>query len=229
MHQTWADWLTHSMEWIRTAGPVGYVWFVVLYVLLGAVFLPGSILTVGAGAVYGWGMGTFLVALASTIGAALNFFTSRYFARRWIEKRLESRPRFRALSHAIGSRGWPLILLSRFSPVFPHSIVSYAAGLTRISVLRFLGASFLGFVPLSAAYAYAGAVVGKVAAIKAGTMPRDNVALAVWIGGLLFTVLVTVLGARLVAVAFRDAGTRNTGTASDGETPAADPSSPLGS
>jgi uncharacterized membrane protein YdjX (TVP38/TMEM64 family) len=204
MEHAWAEWLTQSMEWIRGAGFTGCVWFVVLYVFSGAFFLPGSILTVGAGAVYGWGTGTFLVALSSTIGAALNFFTSRYVARKWIEARLESRPRFRSLAHAIGSRGWPLIMLSRLSPIFPHSIVSYAAGLTRIKGRVFLAASFAGFLPLSAAYAYAGAVLGKVAAVKSGTLDKDPLAMAVWIGGLAFTVIVTVLGAKLVANAFRN-------------------------
>jgi uncharacterized membrane protein YdjX (TVP38/TMEM64 family) len=205
MHETWAHWLTSAMETIRAAGPTGALWFVVLYVALGVVFLPASILTVGAGAVYGWGEGTVLVAVASTAGAALNFFTSRYLARGWIERRLESRPRFRALAHAIGSRGWPLILLSRLSPIFPHSIVSYAAGLTRIGAMRFMGVSFLGFLPLSAAYAYAGAVLGRFAAVKAGAAEPDPFATGVWFAGLAFTLLVTILGARLVTSAFRDA------------------------
>lgn len=193
------------MEAIRDAGPVGWVWFVVLYVVLGALFLPGSILTVGAGAVYGWGTGTFLVALGSTVGAALNFYTSRYLARGWIERRLESRPRFRNLAHAVGARGWPLILLSRFSPVFPHSIVSYAAGLTRIGAWRFMLVSFVGFLPLSAAYAYAGAVIGKVAMVHSGVLSEDPFTMAVWIASLAVTVVVTVAGAVFAAKAFRDA------------------------
>lgn len=205
MSATWAEWLTQSMEWIRDHGAIGCVWFVVLYVVLGAVFLPGSILTLGAGAVYGWGLGTVLVAVASTLGAALNFFTSRYVARGWIERRLESRPRFRSLAHAIASRGWPLILLSRFSPIFPHSIVSYAAGLTRIRVGTFLLASFVGFIPLSLAYSYAGAILGKFALARSGADAQDTFTTAIWVASLVFTLLVTALGARLVAHAFRNA------------------------
>jgi uncharacterized membrane protein YdjX (TVP38/TMEM64 family) len=209
MESAWAEWLTQTMEWIRGAGWVGFVWFIVLYVVSGAVFLPGSILTVGAGAVYGWGTGTLLVATSSSIGALLNFMMSRYLARGWIERRLESRPRFRSLAHAIGTRGWPLIMLSRLSPIFPHSIVSYAAGLTRIGALKFFASSFAGFLPLSAAYAYAGAVLGKVAMVRTGVKQSDPLAMAVWIGGLGFTILVTVLGARLVAHAFREGASAN--------------------
>ncbi len=197
------------MEWIRGHGTVGCVWFVVLYVLLGTVFLPGSVLTLGAGAIYGWWTGTVLVAFASTVGAALNFFTSRYLARGWIERRLESRPRFRSLAHAIGIRGWPLILLSRFSPIFPHSIVSYASGLTRIRAGTFLLASFVGFLPLSAAYSYAGAVLGRVATVGLGDNPRDPFTMSIWVASIAFTILVAILGARLVARAFRDAENGN--------------------
>lgn len=205
MSETWAAWLAESMEWIRDHGLVGCLWFIVLYVVSGALFLPGSILTLGAGAVYGWGPGTLLVSIASTIGAALNFFTSRYLARQWIERRLESRPRFRSLAHAVGAKGWPLILISRFSPVFPHSIVSYAAGMTRIHGWVFLVASFVGFLPLSAAYSYAGAVLGRVALLKSGNFTDDPFSVGVAVASVVVTLLVTALSAQFVAKAFANA------------------------
>jgi len=205
MAERWAEWLTQALEWIRSAGPAGSVWFLVLYVVLCILFLPGSLLTIGAGAIYGWGWGTLLVTVGSTLGSVLNFFTSRYFARNWIEKKLESRPRFRSLAHAIGLEGWPLILLSRLSPIAPHSLVSYAAGLTRIDAKAFIISSFVGFIPLSAAYAYAGALLGKVAAVQSGNAEVDALSWAVWIGGLVMTVVVSLLGIRLAAKAFRNA------------------------
>lgn len=205
MNTTWAQWLTQAMEGIRDAGAVGWVWFIILYVILGALFLPGSILTLGAGAVYGWELGALLVSVGSTLGAALNFVSSRYLARRWIEARLESRPRFRSVAHAIAAKGWPLILLSRFSPVFPHSIVSYAAGLTRIGWFTFLASSFVGFIPLSAAYSYAGAAIGKVALLHTGAITKDPLSLAVWIASLVMTAVVTVAFGVFVARAFHAA------------------------
>jgi uncharacterized membrane protein YdjX (TVP38/TMEM64 family) len=205
MAHAWAEWLTQALDWIRSAGPTGSIWFLVLYVALCILFLPGSLLTVGAGAIYGWGWGTLLVAVGSTLGSVINFFTSRYFARNWIEKKLERRPKFRSLAHAIGIEGWPLILLSRLSPIAPHSLVSYAAGLTRIDAKAFIISSFIGFIPLSAAYAYAGALLGKVAAVKSGNAEADSLSWAVWIGGLVMTVVVSFLGLRLAAKAFRNA------------------------
>lgn len=203
MNDSWAQWLTGTLDGIHEAGWVGCVWFVVLYVVLSALFLPGSILTLGAGAVYGWPVGTLLVAIGNTIAASLNFTMSRYLARGWIERRLASRPRFRSLAHTISGKGWPLILLSRFSPVFPHSIVSYASGLTRIRFSTFMIASFVGFLPLSAAYSYAGDVIGQVALLRAHSVTDDPVSLAVWIASIIMTVAVTIASAIFVAKAFR--------------------------
>jgi len=205
MGESWAIWLTETLEWIRGAGFIGYVWFIVLYVILCALFLPGSILTLGAGAVYGWPLGTLLVAIGSALAASINFFLSRYLARGWIERRLESRPRFRSLAHKVAEKGWPLIMLSRLSPVFPHSIISYAAGLTRINYFTFFGASFLGFLPLSAAYSYAGDVIGQVTLLRSHSMMDDPASAAIWIAGLVMTFAVTIASAVFVARAFRDA------------------------
>ncbi len=195
-----------AMDWIQQSGWMGWVWFTAIYTFTCVFFLPGSMLTVGAGAVYGWLWGTLLVTLASTVGAAVNFLTSRYLARDWIQRKLGASPRFHALEQAIG-RGWKLILLSRISPVVPHSLVSYAAGLTSISFTRFLVASFIGFLPLSAAYAYAGAVVGKVARTKAGVMPHDWTSWTFTILGLIATVGVAVWSVRAASRAFKKAET----------------------
>jgi uncharacterized membrane protein YdjX (TVP38/TMEM64 family) len=155
-----SEFLHHSMEWIAHSGWVGAVWFVVLYTLTCVFFLPGSILTIGAGAVYGFWFSTALVAISSTVGAAVNFLTSRYLARNWMQRKIGHNAKFRALEKAVCAEGWRMILISRMSPIIPHSLVSYAAGLIA-SVLRFTLASFVGFLPQSAAYTYLGAIVGK--------------------------------------------------------------------
>ena len=61
---------------------------------------------------------------------------------------------------------WRLVILTRISPILPHSLVSCAFGLSRIRSWRFLLASWIGFFPISAAYSYSGSVLGK--ATKAG-------------------------------------------------------------
>ena len=191
------------MEWIQQSGWLGVLWFIVLYTFTCIVFLPGSILTVGAGAIYGFWFSTVLVTVSSTVGAVVNFLTSRYLARRWMERKMGNNRKFHALEKAVGAKGWKLILISRISPVVPHSIVSYASGLTRISFWRFTLASAAGFFPLSAAYCYAGAVLGTAIRTTAGLRPHDPVSWTLYGLGMLATIVVSVMTTRAATRAFK--------------------------
>jgi uncharacterized membrane protein YdjX (TVP38/TMEM64 family) len=191
------EFLHHSMEWIAQSGWVGVAGFIILYTLTCVFFLPGSVLTVGAGAVYGFWFSTVLVTISSTVGAVVNFLTSRYLARSWMQKRLGRNAKFLALERAVSTEGWRMMLISRMSPIIPHSLVSYAAGLIRISFWRFTLASFVGFLPQSAAYTYVGAVVGKAVRTSAGVTPHDPVIWAFYGLGLVATLAVTVLTTRI--------------------------------
>jgi uncharacterized membrane protein YdjX (TVP38/TMEM64 family) len=195
--------LHHSMEWIAQSGWIGVAGFIVLYTLTCVFFLPGSVLTIGAGAVYGFWFSTALVTISSTVGAVVNFLTSRYLARSWMQRRLGRSAKFRALDKAVSTEGWRMILISRMSPIIPHSLVSYAAGLIRISFWRFTLASFVGFLPQSAAYTYLGAVVGRAVRTSAGVTPHDPITWALYGLGLVATLAVTVLTTRIARQSWR--------------------------
>lgn len=190
------------MTWTEQAGWVGWVWFIVMYTLTCVFFLPGSVLAVGAGAAYGFWWGTVLVSVSNLAGAVVNFLTSRYLMRGWLLRKFQNNQKFHALDHAIATEGGRVIFLSRVSPILPHSVVSYAAGLTKISFTKFSIASWIGFIPISAVYSYAGAIVGRVARARAGT--ADAIDSWWYYGiGLLVTVVVTVMATRLGARAIR--------------------------
>ncbi|HEY5814126.1 MAG TPA: TVP38/TMEM64 family protein [Terrimicrobiaceae bacterium] len=192
------------MEWIAQSGWIGVLWFIVLYTLTCVFFLPGSVLSVGAGAVYGFWFSTLLVATSSTVGAAVNFLTSRYLARNWMQSKLAHSAKFRALDKAVCSEGWRMILVSRLSPIVPHSLVSYAAGLIRISFWKFTFASFVGFLPQSAAYTYVGAVVGKALRTSAGVTPHDPITWLFYVLGLVATLIVTAVTTRIARKSWRN-------------------------
>lgn len=203
MQETWLAWVTESLEWIRASGWQGVGWFVALFILSCVFFLPGSALTVGAGAVYGFWWGAVLVTISSTLGALVNFLTSRYLLRTWLSTKLHKYPKFLALDRAIEKDGWKVILISRISPVLPHSLVSYIAGITQISCGRFTLASFLGFLPISIGYSYVGALLGAVARTKMQITSNDPLTWAFYGIGLVVTVLSVVWSAKLAAKALR--------------------------
>ena len=203
METSWLQWIGESMTWIQSSGWVGVAWFVVLYALTCVFFLPGSALTVGAGAVYGFWWGTLLVMVSSTVGAMVNFLMARYLLRAFVLRHLAGSPKFLSLNRAIEREGWKVILVSRISPIVPHSLVSYIAGVTRISFTRFSLASFLGFLPISVVYSYAGALLGAVARSRLQWTTNDPWTWVLYGVGLVFTVAAVVMTARLAARALR--------------------------
>lgn len=192
--------MREAMVWIEQTGPVGWFWFVLLYTLSCVLFLPGSVLSFGAGAVYGFWGGTFIVSLASVAGALANFLSTRYFLRRWMEHHFAKSRKFHALNHVAMKDAWRMIILTRISPILPHSLVSCAFGLSRIPFWRFLAASWVGFLPISAAYAFGGAVIGKAA--KAG-LHQGPWAWAAYAVELAITIAVTVWISRAAQKALR--------------------------
>ena len=205
MSKVWLDWMTHGLEWVEHAGWLGWLAFIGIYTLTCVFFLPGSVLTVGAGAIYGFWGGTILVSISNLVGAVVNFLTSRYLLRGWLNRRFADNKKFHLLDQAIATEGWRIILLSRISPIVPHSIVSYACGLTRLSFLKFSLASWVGFIPISAAYSYAGAFLGKFARLKAG-LPHGAESWQTWCFyglGLLVTVVVSIWSTRLATRALK--------------------------
>lgn len=188
MFETWTHWMEATLLWVEQSGPMGWVLFVIAYALSCVLFLPGSVLSFGAGAVYGFWGATMLVSVASVVGALANFLSTRHLLRGWVGRRFGDSRKFRALDHAAETQGWKLIILTRISPVLPHSLVSCAFGLSRIPLTRYLLASWIGFLPISAAYAYTGAVFGKAAK---GGIAQGPAAWGIYALEIAITILVT--------------------------------------
>jgi uncharacterized membrane protein YdjX (TVP38/TMEM64 family) len=188
--------LTVALDAIRAFGPAGPVIFVILYVVATVLFLPGSILTLGAGAVFGVAKGVAVVSIAATLGATAAFVVGRYLARDWVHRRLEGRPVFRAIDEAVAREGWKIVGLMRLSPVFPFNLLNYAFGVTRVSLRDFVLASWVGMLPGTVTYVYLGSVAGDLATLGGGRA-RTPIEWTFSLVGLAATVTVTVLVTRL--------------------------------
>jgi len=187
---------------LGTWAPVG---FVAGYVLATVAFIPGSLLTLAAGALFGLVRGTALVLVAATLGASLAFLVARYLARGLVERRLAGNARFAAIDRAIGAEGRKIVFLLRLSPLFPFNLLNYALGLTRVRFADYLVAS-AGMVPGTLLYVYYGKVAGDVARLAAGgTVRRDAAYYVVLALGLAATVGVTTVVTRVARRALREA------------------------
>lgn len=180
-------------QWVQGQGAKGAAIFVVGYALATVLLIPGSILTLAAGAIFGLFQGAALVFAGAVIGSSGAFLVSRYLARRAVERRLEGNARFAAIDKAVGRDGRRIVFLLRLSPVFPFSLLNYALGLTRVRFADYLLAS-VGMVPGTLLYVYYGRLAGDVATLAAGApAPRGTSYWLVLGLGLAATAAVTVL------------------------------------
>jgi len=137
--------------------------FVVAYVLAAVLFLPGSILTVAAGVLFGLPLGVALTSLASALGASAAFAVGRFAAHDWVAQRVATRPRFHALVAAARSRGFLLVLLARLSPLIPYNLLNYALSVTSVRFRDYLLATWLGMLPATVLYVYTGSIAKSLA------------------------------------------------------------------
>ena len=180
------------IQWIESLGIIGMSLFVLVYILACILLIPGSPLTVGAGAVFGFWKGLILVSIGSTLGAAAAFLISRYLTREFIERKLNKSHKFSAMDMAITREGWKIIFLARLSPIIPFFLLNYALGLTKIRLHTYIISSWAGMIPGTVLYTYIGSL-GKTI-LTAKRSPIDWVYLGI---GLIATVSVTVLISRI--------------------------------
>jgi uncharacterized membrane protein YdjX (TVP38/TMEM64 family) len=193
------------VDWVSGKGTAGALLFVLGYIAAAVAFVPGSLLTMAAGAIFGLVRGTALVFVAATLGASAAFLVSRYLARPLVERRLAGNDRFAAIDRAVGQEGRKIVFLLRLSPVFPFNLLNYALGLTKVRFRDYVLAS-AGMLPATLLYVYYGKIFGDVARVASGTpIPRGPEYYVLLGLGLVATIVVTALVTRTARRALRDA------------------------
>ena len=197
--------LRNFLEWVRGLGWWGPFIFTAFYVVACVLFVPGSLLTLGAGFVFGVVVGTVTVSVASLLGASASFLLGRTLAREWVQKKVATSPKFQALDEAVKQQGFKVVLLTRLSPVFPFNLLNYAFGLTKVSFRDYVLASWIGMLPGTILYVYLGSTVGALADVATGNVQGGTAQKVLFWLGLAATVVVTVFVTRLARRALRAA------------------------
>ncbi len=161
-------WVLRLVDSIRGSGAVGVAIFAIGYVAATVLFLPGAVLTAGAGFAYGPLWGTLLVSPVSVVAATFAFLLGRTVARGWIARRTGGNPRFAAIDEVVGESGFKIVLLLRLSPLVPFNLLNYALGLTRVSPRDYVVASALGMLPGTVLYVYLGSLVTSASDLVGG-------------------------------------------------------------
>ncbi|ELS02907.1 hypothetical protein Xen7305DRAFT_00026250 [Xenococcus sp. PCC 7305] len=186
------DILRNALEWVDSLGAVGAIAFMLIYIIATVAFLPGSILTLGAGVVFGVVLGSIYVFIGATIGAALAFLVGRYVARGWISKKIAGNDKFAAIDKAVGQEGLKIVLLTRLSPIFPFNLLNYGLGVTGVAFKDYVLGS-VGMIPGTIMYVYLGSLAGNIATIGGADQPTNpTITWAIRIIGFIATVAVTL-------------------------------------
>ncbi len=185
------------VEYVRGAGAFGALLYGFTYVLATVLLVPGSLLTIGAGFLYGFA-GTLVVWPASVLGAILAFLLSRFLVRDWVAGKTAGDGRLAAVDHAIGERSFTIIFLLRLSPFVPFTLLNYALGATRARLGAYALASILGMIPGMFLYVYIGISITDAAQLLGGERPDTGLWGQLLLGaGLLATVVATVIISRI--------------------------------
>ena len=192
------QWLREFQDYVRGLGALGYVVYTLGYGVIGT-FFPASILTIGAGALFGVVAGSIVVAIGATIAATIAFLLARTILRKRVEAMAAANPKFRAVDRAIAREGIKIVILVRLAAVFPFLFMNYAFGLTGIGTLQYIGATFVGILPATVAFVYLGAAGAAVA-------EQNRTKTIITIVGLVIAFATSIYVGRVAARAIKRAG-----------------------
>jgi len=198
--------LQNSLVWVKGLRAIGVLAYILIYNLATVLFIPGSLLTLGGGAIYGVVWGSIYVFIAATLGATLAFLIGRYVAQDWVSKKIERNVTFKAIAAAVAQDGFKIVLLTRLSPIFPFTLLNYAFGVTQVSIRDYILGS-IGMVPGTILYVYLGSLAGDLTALSAKQPLSAEAQTAQWvirILGFIATIAVTLYITRIAKKALAE-------------------------
>ena len=192
--------LQNALTWVESLGSIAPIAFIVLYNVATVLLIPGSVLTLGSGILFGLFWGSVYVFFAATLGATLAFWLGRNVARDWVSEKISAYPKFAAIDKAVAKEGFKIVFLTRLSPLFPFNLLNYAFGITQVSLKDYVLGS-VGMIPGTILYVYIGSLLGSIAQIgmKGATLDPQTQKLQ-WIAkivGFIATIAVTVYITRI--------------------------------
>ena len=201
--------LQSSLVWVKDLGAIGVFAYILIYNLATVLFIPGSLLTLGGGAIYGVVWGSIYVFIAATLGATFAFLIGRYVAQDWVSKKIKGNVTFNAIAAAVAQDGFKVVLLTRLSPIFPFNLLNYAFGVTQVSLKDYILGS-VGMLPATILYVYLGSLAGDLTSISTKQPLSSEAQAAQWvirIIGLVATIAVTLYITRIAKKALAESVT----------------------
>lgn len=173
--------VTTLVDWAQANPVAGGFVYLVCVVIATVLFLPGSGSMMIAGYVFGFGAGTFLSAVAITMGAQCAFLVGRLIARDWVAAKVSGNRRLAAIEAGLREEAFLIVVLTRLSLVIPFNLLNYAYGITAVRGTTHLIATAAGMLVPVALYVYLGTLARDIGQILSGA--ATPTVLGYWILG----------------------------------------------
>jgi uncharacterized membrane protein YdjX (TVP38/TMEM64 family) len=196
--------LQRVLQWIQDLGPWAPIAYILFYAISCVIAIPGSVLTLAGGFLFGIAWGTLYVSIGATLGATLAFLTGRYLLRGRIVEKIGSNPKFQALDEAVAREGWKMVLLVRLCPIFPFPVINYGFGITRVSLKEYIWASWVGMMPAMVVLVYIGSLASSLANLGSGGRARTPFEWTLYVVGLVMALVVTIYITRVAKRALQE-------------------------
>lgn len=144
------------VSYIRSYGSMAALISFLLMILQSVVApIPAFVITISNASIFGWIQGSILSWSSSMVGAVMCFYIARLLGRDFVEK-LISKSALDGVDVFFEKYGKYTVLICRLLPFVSFDFVSYAAGLTNMSLLSFMVATGIGQLPATIVYSYVG-------------------------------------------------------------------------
>lgn len=142
---------------LESYGYFSPVIFILIYIFGSVLLVPGTILTIAGGILFGTFLGTLYTIIGATIGATLLFLISRSLGRSFIHDIVEKKYKtIKEYDKKIEKNGFKTILFLRLVPLFPFVAINVFSGLTKVKLRHYFLGTLIGIIPGSFALAYLG-------------------------------------------------------------------------
>ena len=198
------QWFIELEGHVQSLGTLGPAVVALAYVLCTVLLIPASIITLGAGTLFGLKTGFIVVVVGANLGALCSFLLARTFLREKVARWARENSKFRFLDEAIGRQGFKMVLLTRLSPIFPFILLNYFLGLTAVRTGAYVLANLIGMLPAMFLLVYIGAAARDAIEGPTDTSADFYQQILKYVG-LLATIAVVVMVTRIARRALREA------------------------
>lgn len=199
-----ADWFQAAAQWNRMHPFGGALLFVCAATFAAVLFVPGSVIIMSAGFVYGFPLGSLIGLVAISAGAWAAYLSGRLLVRDWAAAQISRRPRLHAIDRAVDQQALVLVALTRLSLIIPYNVLNYVFGATAVKTLPYVLGTTVGMIPATILYTYLGTLARDFGEIRSGQLGGDLPSGWLLLFGLLILAVAGYLVQRAAARTLRD-------------------------